>query len=117
MALTVIQLRDELNKYIEQGNGNAQIVFDTEAGAFDYHFADLNNTTILFKKEESGEKSDLIILSSSDPKFHNWVVLSEDEEDESEVVKPTNYNLGENHECKMLSQGDDKCVICGKQMF
>lgn len=108
--MTVKQLRDELNKHIERGNGDAQIVFDTEAGAFDYHFADLNNTTILLKKEESGEKSDLIILSSDDPKFHNWVILSEEDEDESEDVKPTNYDLGVNHERKIL------CVICGKQI-
>lgn len=108
--MTVINLRDELNEHIEQGNGDAQIVFDTEASAFDYHFADLNDAAILLKKEESGEKSDYVILSTNDPKFHNWVILNKD-------VKPTNYSLGDNHECKMLSQGDEKCTICGKKMF
>lgn len=69
--MTAIQLRDELNKQIELGRGDATVSFDAEAGAFEIHLVEIN--ALSYNALSDGKTtSKEIILHTDEPIIRSW---------------------------------------------
>ncbi|MDD5565199.1 MAG: hypothetical protein PHQ91_15905 [Thermoanaerobaculaceae bacterium] len=57
------ELRDGLNQFIDQGHGNAEVLFDTEAMCFDVHAVHIRNVFVT----NISDKNEIILTYE----FHN----------------------------------------------